>query len=48
MVIGTQHLLVENVNVWMDTINMMVNVFSVWSQVALFVHHKLHANNVHK
>lgn len=48
MVIGTQHLLQENVNVWMGTMNMMENAFFVWFLGVQCVHHKLLVNSVHK
>jgi len=48
MVIGIKLLLEENVNVWMDTMNMIQNAFFVWFLAVQYVHHKLLVNNAHK
>lgn len=48
MVIGIKLLSEENVNVWMDTMNMMGNAFFVWFLAVQYVHHKLLVNNAHK
>jgi len=48
MVIGIKLLLEENVNVWMDTMNMMQNAFFVWFLAVQCVHHKLLVNNANK
>jgi len=48
MVIGIKLLSEENVNVWMDTMNMIQNAFFVWFLAVQYVHHKLLVNNAHK
>ena len=48
MVIGIKLLSEENVNVWMDTMNMIQNAFFVWFLAVQYVHHKLLVNNANK